>query len=148
MITLSQVMQAICHKLTHLMPEVPIQSNDIEEGFDRPSLFVEFVDVKTATSIGNQRERNIEVTIFYFPSDRYEYEIELLEKQETLEEAFRNPFVITESFYVFPDEVDSIVTDGVLQTSFSIYLLERADQDSGAGSEMMEHLKVKVRKEG
>src|SRR5690625_3258764 len=67
--------------------EIEINSRDVSEGFDRPSFFVQFSNVgRHGTE--TQVERTLTVTIYYFPSDRYEYAIEVLEMQEMLENLF------------------------------------------------------------
>lgn len=139
MITLTETMKAICDQLKHHLIDVPIQSSDISEGFSRPSLFVEFTNISTSRGLVNSRERVIEVTVFYFPTDANNHEIELLEKQESIEEAFIDPFQIKGGFYVFATELDSVVSDGVLQTSFEIQMLETPEEVDG---EMMEVLDI------
>ncbi|MFD2671815.1 phage tail terminator family protein [Marinicrinis sediminis] len=144
MITLKEISLAITNKLEEVLPEFPIESNDIKEGFPRPSLFFEFENVKTADYIGGKRERTVSVIIYFFPTDIYKHEIEMLEVQEALEEAFSGQFMIEEGFFVYPLEVNSVKSDGVLQFSFDIYTLEYKDTSN---EPMMEELEVKIRKD-
>lgn len=131
MIELKQVLLAVNTRIEEAFPDIPIQSSDIEEGFDRPSFFVEFDDVQTAAYGPRGTERRIPVTIFYFPSDRYKNQIELLEVQDRLEKTFSLAFAIVNGFTVYPMEVSSTTVDGVLQTSFEVYYIEIDDTEIG-----------------
>lgn len=149
MLTLKDIALAINNKLEEVLPSIPIQSSDISEGFERPSLFVDFDNVTTADYIGGKKERNISVIIYFFPTSRYDNKIEILNTQEILEKAFSDQFMIKEGFYVYPMEVNSIKVDGVLQFSFNIYTLEY--EDTGTEPLMdtlvMDTLKVNIRKD-
>ena len=143
MIMLKQIALSINEKLTSLFPTIEIQSTDISEGFNRPSFFVEF-DPSTNAAYGSRgRERRIQVTIYYFPSDRYKHRMELLEVQEKLENAFTGTFEIAQGFVVYPFEVESTKVDGTLQTSFEFYYIEIDRTEDG---EEMKELQLSVEK--
>ena len=143
MITLEQIALAINEMIISVFPDVEIQSTDISEGFNRPSFFVDF-EASTNSSHGARgRERRIQVTVYYFPSDRYQNRIELLEVQEKLEAAFTGSLMITEGFVVYPFDVDTVKVDGTLQTSFEIYYIEVDATDDG---EDMGDLQLNVEK--
>lgn len=131
-------------RLEEVYPDIPIQSSDIEEGFNRPSFFVEFDDIRTAAYGPRGTERNIPVTIFYFPSDRYKNRIELLEVQDRLEKTFSEAFPIMDGFVVYPLEVSSTTVDGVLQTSFEIYYIETDNTETGEEIQEL-HLNIEKR---
>lgn len=130
MISLKQIMLSINNKLLDQFPGVPIQSSDIEEGFERPSFFVE-LETTTAAYGSRSRERRVPVVIYYFPKDRYQNQIELLEVQEQLETVFQGTLFITDGFAVSPSELSGLVIDGVLQLSFDIYYIETYATESG-----------------
>ncbi|MEC0370884.1 phage tail terminator family protein [Paenibacillus chibensis] len=131
MIDLKHVLLAVNTRIEEIYPEIPIQSSDIEEGFSRPSFFVEFGDVRTAAYGPRGKERNIPVTVYYFPSDRYKNRIELLEVQERLEQTFSEAFAVQTGFVVYPVEVTSTIVDGVMQTSFEVYYIETDNSETG-----------------
>ncbi|MEC0107268.1 hypothetical protein P4H27_10000 [Paenibacillus taichungensis] len=143
MITLEAVALAINEKLNEILPDIPIQSTDISEGFERPSLFTEFEESTRAGYSAGATERNIPVVIYYFPKDRYKHRIELLRVQETLEQAFSGQFTISDGFVVYPETVCDKV-DGVLQCRFEIYFIEAAQEEAG---ELMDSLNLELQKE-
>ncbi|MFD1957321.1 DUF6838 family protein [Paenibacillus thailandensis] len=148
MITLKQIMTAINDKLEEILPNIDVQSTDIKEGFSRPSLYVDFERTNTIQFMTRGKERTISVTIYYFPRDRYDHQLELLEVQDILEGAFRGYFAITDYFGVQINEIDSTEVDGVLQSRFDIHSIEIADSDDG-NKPFMEHLKENIKqKEG
>lgn len=122
--TLKAIAATINDMLAGVLPTVPIQSTDISEGFERPSLFVEFGDVLTEKFGGRSRERTVPVTIYYFPSNRNKNKLELLEVQETLEATFIGSLSLKDGLAVTVTEISSIKVDGVLQSSFDLYLFE------------------------
>jgi len=124
MLTLQEVVIGINERLINIAPGVKIQSNDIQEGYDAPSFFVELDAPRTAQFGSRGRERTIPVIIYYFPSDSHHKQLELLDMQEKLERGFAVHFEIKEGFIVFPMEFTATTTDGVLQASFELYTLE------------------------
>ncbi|KOR88776.1 phage tail terminator family protein [Paenibacillus solani] len=124
MVTLKEIITAINERLIAIAPDVEIQSNDISEGYQTPSFFVELEDVRSAQYGSWGRERSIPVVIYYFPTERQHKQIELLDMQEKLEQGFIKPFEIMKGFTVFPSELNATKTDGVLQFSFDLYTLE------------------------
>lgn len=144
MLTLKQIALAINNKLAEVLPNIPIQSKDISEGFERPSLFVDFDNITTSDYIGNKRERNIQVIIYFFPTDRYNNKIEILEVQEALEQAFSGQLMIKEGFIVYPLEVNSVKVDGVLQFSFEIYTLEYEQDPAETNADYMTDLYINL----
>lgn len=147
MLTLKEIVRAINDKLTEVLPEVPIQSKDISEGFDRPSLYCDLDDVITSDYIGGKRERRIQVIIYFFPKDRTKTKMEILEVQDVLEQAFSGQLMIKEGFVVYPFEVNSVKVDGVLQFSFEIYTLETKENEQESNADYMLELDVNIKGE-
>lgn len=116
MITYKDIKIAVNHQLTKT--GIEINSSDVEEGFNRPSFFVQ---LDNANRAGNesQVERSLTVRIYYFPTDRYEYAIEVLEMQETLEELFDLKLAVKDR-YLNVDELTTFMNDGVLNCSFDM----------------------------
>lgn len=95
-----------------------INSNNIKEGFMRPSFFIELDDVKQ-TAYEEQIHRSMTIRIFYFPSDRETYSIEVLEVQQKLEEVFDLKLRVLDR-EININETEAAVSDGVLEFSFEI----------------------------
>lgn len=116
MITLKDIRIAVNKQLNKT--GIEINSRDVEEGFNRPSFFVQFNNVGRQ---GNetQIERMLSINIYYFPSDRYEYAIEVLEMQDTLENLFDLKLRVKDR-HLNVDDFQSFVNDGVLNASFDM----------------------------
>lgn len=78
---------------------------------------------------GRRTEKSIQIIIYYFPSDRYQYKLELLEVQEGLENAFLDGLLIDEETTLFTGELTSIVVDGVLQFEIKLDYVEIEFED-------------------
>ena len=118
--TLKEIALAINRQLKKAVPEIEIVTKDIEEGFDRPSFFVDFEQFGVHRISARQLERTVSVTIFFFPSDPYQYKLEMLDIQQRLEDAFNDELVINDETRLYMGEIESTKTDGVLQFSFEI----------------------------
>lgn len=138
MITLKDIKKAINNLISDNFT-AEITSRDINEGFDRPSFFVEFDNIKKSLAGEEQIQRELTVRIYYFPSSRYQYSIEILDIQEKLEEIFSAKLSVSDRFLNI-DEVESIVTDGILQFYFDIRYEEGIEITD---TELMENLYIK-----
>lgn len=137
MLTLKDIKAAIISRLDNLGIEVT--ERDVKEGFVRPSFFVHLDNVIKSPSGDEQIRRQITVRIYYFPSSRYEYADEILDIQENLESVFAAKLVVADR-YLNINEVESFITDGVLQFYFNI-AYEEGKEVSDA--EFMEILHIK-----
>lgn len=82
------ILAALVKYLETLPGEVEVQSQDIEEGFSRPSFFIELDNIKVNDFMKTSKIRDITVRIVYFPKDKHINQVELLDMQESLEELF------------------------------------------------------------
>lgn len=117
MITYKDIKIAVNALLTKELG-IEINSNDVKEGFTRPSFFVSF-DNQNRSSTVSQIEKSLTIRINYFPSNRYEYSIELMDIQERLENLFDLKLAVKDRFFNII-EATSTETDGVLDFSFDI----------------------------
>ena len=129
--TLKEIALAINEQLIRAVPEIPITSKDIREGIERPSFFVDFDPSRVQRNTARMLERTITVTIFFFPTDRYKYKLEMLDVQQRLEDAFNDELVIDSDTRLYTGEITSQKVDGVLQFSFDIAFtaIEPANDD-------------------
>ena len=116
MITYKDIRIAVNRQLSKT--GIRINSRDVQEGFIRPSFFVQLDNVSRS---GNetQIERSMTVRIYYFPSDRYEYSIEALETQEILEDLFDLKLPVRDRLFNV-EEFNTFLNDGVLNCQFDI----------------------------
>ncbi|ABR48573.1 hypothetical protein Amet_2419 [Alkaliphilus metalliredigens QYMF] len=138
MITLKDIKIAITTRLKNTL-DIEITSKDIKEGFKRPSFFIQLDNIRKSAAGVDQVKRELTVRIYYFPSDRYQYSIEILDIQEQLEEIFDTKLKVIDR-YLNIDEIESITTDGVLQLYFDIAYEEGREIDE---VEVMEELYLK-----
>lgn len=117
MITYKDIKMSVNSLLTRHF-DIEINSNDVQEGFIRPSFFVS-LDNPTRSSLMSQIERSLTIRIYYFPSDRYNYSVELMDIQERLENLFDLKLSVKDRKFNIVDVVSN-VTDGVLNLSFDI----------------------------
>jgi len=127
MITYKDIKIAINRKLA--TTGIEINSSDVSEGFNRPSFFVQ-LDNNVRTADENQVHKALSVQIYYFPTDRYEYSIEVMDMQESLESLFDLKLRVHDRLFNI-DEANAILTDGVLNFSFDIAFFDARDVPYG-----------------
>lgn len=116
MIDYKDIKTAVNKQLSNL--GIDIQSRDVREGFNRPSFFVQ-LDNASRSNYTTQIGRMLTVRIYYFPSDRYEYAVEVLEMQDELEQLFDLKLPVKDRLLNITD-LESGMSDGVLQCSFEL----------------------------
>ncbi|WLR52463.1 hypothetical protein LC040_06055 [Bacillus tianshenii] len=135
MITLKDIKKSINSKISAAFAGIDIQSTDVSEGFHRPSIFVEFDNMKKE-SFPEQIRRSLTVRIYYFPSDRSQHSIELLEVQERLEALFDLKLdVLNRKFNI--QDVSTNIVDGVLNFYFDIAYEEGKEIDESNIEKML-----------
>jgi len=82
------ILEALGKYLGKLPVEIEVQTQDVEEGFSRPSFFIELDNIKVDDFMKTSKTRDITVRIIYFPKDKHINQVELLDMQESLEELF------------------------------------------------------------
>lgn len=93
MLLLKDIKKVINKKLIDGFPEIEVQSSDVKEGFKRPAFYVNLetnrLDKSQFTLL-----RDMTCRVYFFPTSRYEYEEEIYEVQDKLEELFGLNFEI------------------------------------------------------
>lgn len=131
MVGLKDIIKAINTKIKVNFPNIDIQSTDIKEDFNRPCFYVEIDDNKANKLNPSSKEKTLTIRIYYFPKDRYENRIELLETQDTLENMFFEGLEVNQDFYIstLDNDLNFTITDGVLQLSFDLYYVQLLDDE-------------------
>lgn len=124
MLKLEEIMAQINLELSVL--GIEINENDAREGFTRPSFFVKF-DATYRTDYKEGFLREITTLIYYFPSDRYKYQIEVLDIQQKVEDILRKGFNVKDRVLHIVDDIGSEVIDGVLQMAFGLQFYDVPD---------------------
>ena len=142
MISLKEIMLAINKKINESL-QMNIDSKNLEEEFERPSVRTAIDNLKTSAFMQSMKERNFIVRLYYFSKNREKNKIELLEIQEKLEEAFFSHLKIKGAFFIYIDEIIFNVTDGILIGEFEVRTLEEILND--INTENMEELEIKTK---
>lgn len=101
---------------------IPVISNDVIEGFNKPCLFIKFGNTKISDLMGRFQERTLKVRIIYFP----ENEEDILNKMDLFSNCFveNNEIELEQDFITTFDDVEIIEIEKVLHCNFKIYLCE------------------------
>ena len=96
MISDIDVIRAISTLIETTFPTYPVNDNDLEEGFPRPSYFLDVVDIKSEYwTVGYVKETD-SFELFFFAEDIYKGFLDLLEVKDTLLQIFNNPLPVTD----------------------------------------------------
>lgn len=144
MTTFREILAAVVKKIKDNFPDIEIQTQDIEEGFKRPSFFVEATDVKISDFMTRYQEKNFRIRIAYFPTKPNKNQIELLEILDKLSVAFveQNEVWLDEECCLVPENSDSAIVDRVLHFNFDLYLSEAYKKEEKA--ENMENIIIEI----
>lgn len=121
------IQAAIVSKLSKSTDGIEINSSDIEEGFKRPSFFIDMLDTKVDNLMDNFQEREIEFDILYFPKHPKKNQMDLLEMRDVLTKIFveEKYFNITDDLVVEATDVNVFEIDKVLHCEFKIFISEQ-----------------------
>ncbi len=139
----NDIVTALNDEIRKMFPDVNIPATDIKEGFDRPAFFVELPMRKTFALSEDIKERKISIRIYYFPTDWRRYQDEVLEVTEVIESLLLNKPLVVGNQLLNVTEVDSDVSDGILQCNFDIEFVEIFEETNDEGY-MIETLDLKV----
>lgn len=98
--------------------DLEIYGDDVTEGFTRPCFFVRTENhVHSATNY--HVDKTISINIYYYPSDRYNNQIETMDIQRRLESVFDLKLIVNDRHFNIV-EIESDVVDGILAFGFDI----------------------------
>ncbi|MED4599873.1 hypothetical protein P9314_04015 [Paenibacillus validus] len=137
MLTRAQINKAINDNIIAEFPTVPIQSIDVEEGFQRPSFFVTLETRNTESFLTNAL-REMTCQILFFPSDRNKYKEEAYDVQDKLEILFGLNFAVGDRVITIDGAFTDIV-DKVVHYNFDFSYYEDVQQPESG--ELMQELK-------
>lgn len=146
MITWKKIKIAINNRLKQKF-NIPINSNDISEGFDKPSFFVEFDEMRQEGLL-TQIEKSAIVRIYYFPKSEDSASIEILDMMEQLGNAFDMKLPVEDRLLniIEPRFIES---DKVLQFEFDISFEDARENEYGTenhNTEVMQELDMDLKK--
>lgn len=124
MVKYTEIHKAIVEKLD--ATGIDTTSEDVNEGFKRPSFFMSFDNVKASDFMREALDREITVRIYYFSRTIDNNRIELLNMQDKLNELFLedNLIRVNEYMNIEVDELEFNIIDKVLHCYFDMRLCE------------------------
>lgn len=124
MIGEKEIISAINRELEIKFPDIERNSKDIEEGFKRPSFFIES-DNENYGKIGQSyTDDSLTIRIYYFPSDPKNNRLENMEIKRELVGMFRFSIKVNDEFVIPVDDITSTIADKVLIVSFDLRMVQ------------------------
>lgn len=143
MIGEKEIIAAINKQLSLTFPNVERNSKDIEEGFKRPSFFVE-CDNDIFGKIGQSyADDSLTIRIYYFPSDSKNNRLENMNIKKELINLFRFKIQVNESFVIPVDDISANIVDKVLIVSFDLRMVQEIEDTSDIP--LMEELEFDIK---
>ena len=124
MIGEKEIINAKNRELAIKFPDIERNSKDIEEGFKRPSFFIES-DNENYGKIGQSyADDRLTIRIYYFPSDPKNNRMENMEIKRELVGMFRFSIKVNDEFVIPVDDITSTIADKVLIVSFDLRMVQ------------------------
>lgn len=95
MLTVIDIIKALTTAIETKFPDYPVNSRDIEEGFDRPSYFLDVEDVTTEQFTSNYVKETSNLVIYFFASDIHKGFLKLLQTKNELLKLLAEPLPLT-----------------------------------------------------
>ena len=126
MLPINRVTAAVKKKLKNTFKNIDIQSQDISEGFKRPSFFIELDNIKVSDFMTKLQETDLTVRISYFPSKVNYNTSEICSTLDILNRTFieDNLLELEEEYITEVNDSNVSVVDKVLHFDFDINLSE------------------------
>ena len=148
MLAINRVIAAVKKKLENTFKNTEIQSEDISEGFNRPSFFIQLDNIKVNDFMTKLQETDLTVRISYFPSKINYNTSEIYSTLDILNKTFieDNLLELEEGYVTEVNESNISVVDKVLHFDFDIFLSEEYVRKLH-NEETMEELEIDIHKE-
>lgn len=140
----TEIHKSIVNKLKSKLPTIKVTSEDVTEGFVRPSFFLSLDEMKASDFMNTSLDRNMTVRIYYFSTTIDKNKVELLKVQDDIQDLFLtdNVIKVTDYLSVEIQEIEFSVVDKVLHCYFDVMLSE--DYNRVDNTPNMEELEVKI----
>lgn len=148
MLAINRVIAAVKKKLENTFKNTEIQSEDISEGFRRPSFFIELDNIKVSDFMTKLQETDLTVRISYFPSNVNYNTSEICSTLDMLNKTFieDNLLELEEGYMTEVNESNISVVDKILHFDFDVFLSEEYVRKLH-NDEKMEELEIDIHKE-
>lgn len=144
MITLTQLNKAICDKVRTALDgaglKITLSPEDLAEPIRRPSIKVSIADGTSGRDNSRMRRTGVTVRVYFFAKDRQRPKKENLQIREVLSEAFLEEIKVGEFWIPVMEDVEFMVTDGVLIATLDLDYLELLPEQKTGEYESIEML--------
>lgn len=143
MISYEDILASLISKIRKAKKRVKVVSDDISEGFERPSFKIKIDNIKIENFMNKFQDRRLKVKVYYFPKDRNKNQIDLLNTMDELTKGFiENNYIQFEDGLIVEIENQNmfISEDKVLHLSFEVFISEEFEEDLTI--ELMEELEI------
>ncbi|HBJ1646511.1 TPA: hypothetical protein LA462_000981 [Clostridium botulinum] len=129
MITLLEINKGINEAIESALNEtefcnVTIRAEDLKEDIVRPSIKVMMDDGTSGKFNSCCKERTLTIRVYFYAKNKDKPKIENIKMREIIENAFLEDLKVSDTFYIPIDNVESVVTDGVLICTIDLETLE------------------------
>ena len=96
MLSVIDVIKALTMTVEARFPDYPVNDRDLEEGFFRPSYFIEVEEVRGENITAALVKETADLSLFFFEEDVYSGFLKLLEMKNELLELLGSPLALTD----------------------------------------------------
>ena len=155
MYTIINVIKALSELIEANFPNYPVNDRDIEEGFDRPSYFIDIENTVAENITQYLIRESCELKLYFFAENNYHGFLALLQMRAQLLDLLRRPLRITNddneviAHILFTDvSAEVYKADKTLEcTLTSEWVQQRPDSEtSGANQELIRNLNMDLNK--
>jgi hypothetical protein len=141
-LTYKYIVKTATDMLLAKFPTIEVQASDVEQGFQRPSFYV-ITENAHRESYRYYSVRTMDIVIYFFPTSRDNYAIEMLDTQQKLEELFDQNIIFGNRVVPILNTEHQIV-DKVLEFTIAIEYYEEPFDDGAQAKPIMKELNVNV----
>lgn len=133
MLSVIDVIRSLSDLISTHYPQYKIIDCDIDEGFDRPSFFIDVEDVNTSWVASDYIKESSALKIVFFAENRYEGFLDLLDMKNNLTVLFDDPLYITDGkteyhCQMITTDSDLYKQDKVLTFNIQADLIQKVDR--------------------
>lgn len=133
LLSVVDVIRSLTELINTNYPQYKIIDCDVDEGFDRPSFFIDVEDVNTSWVATDYIKESSNIQIVFFAENRYEGFLDLLDMKNNLTVLFDEPLYIsdeTSEYYVslLTTNSDLYKQDKVLTFNIQAELIQKIER--------------------
>jgi len=153
--TVINVIKALSGLIETNFPEYPVNDRDIEEGFDRPSYFIDIEETVAENVTQYLIRERCQLKLYFFAENNYHGFLALLQMRSQLLDLLRRPLPVTNDdedvvgHILFTDVAAEVYkADKTLECTInSEWVQQRPDEEtSGWNPEMIQNLNMDLNK--